>query len=63
MWPKKYKDYPEDELLIKYEVEPGDGIVGCEMHEFNGWGETRHVSKKHSKNVFQRLMERLFGKS
>ena len=38
MWPKNYKDYPLDKKLIKYEVEPGNGIIGCEMHELNGWG-------------------------
>lgn len=43
MWPKEYKDYPIDEPLIKCKVEPGKGIIGCEMHEINGWGIARHV--------------------
>jgi hypothetical protein len=46
MWPKFYKDYPVDCLLIKYPVESGKGIIGCEMHELNGWGELCHVKKK-----------------
>ena len=40
MWPKAYQDYKEDEPLIKEQVEPGKGIIGCEMHEKNGWGQT-----------------------
>lgn len=43
MWPKAYKDYPEDKPLFHYPVEPGRGIIGCEMHELNGWGNTLHV--------------------
>lgn len=46
MWPKFYKDYPVDTLMIQYPVEPGKGIIGCEMHELNGWGELYHVKKK-----------------
>jgi hypothetical protein len=38
MWPKSYKDYPIDTPLIKQQVRPGKGIIGCEMHELNGWG-------------------------
>jgi len=40
MWPKSYKDCPKDKPLIKYEVEPSRGIIGCEMHEINGWGNS-----------------------
>lgn len=50
MWPKVYRDYPVDKPLIKYPVEPGHGIIGCEMHELNGWGNTLHVpSEKYSR--------------
>ena len=42
MWPKSYKDYPKDTPLVKNRVEPGKGIVGCEMSEPNGWGDTFH---------------------
>jgi hypothetical protein len=40
MWPKFYRDYKVDATLIKHQVEPGRGIVGCEMHDLNGWGTT-----------------------
>ncbi len=54
MWPKSYKDYKKDEDLIKYQVEPNHGIVGCEMHELNGWGSTLHIPrKKRRKNLFE----------
>lgn len=43
MWPKKYLDYPIDKPLIKQRVEPGKGIIGCEMHELNGWGASYHI--------------------
>ncbi len=55
MWPKKYKDYPEDAPLIKEPVETGKGIVGVEMHEVNGWSETLHTPKKRKKGLFHRL--------
>lgn len=42
MWPKAYRDYPQDLNLIKQKVEPGKGIIGCEMHDLNGWGEAWH---------------------
>lgn len=44
MWPKKYADYPVDESLVNQPVEPGKGIVGCEMHDRNGWGETDQIT-------------------
>lgn len=46
MWPKEYRDYKKDEPLVKNRVEPSKGIVGCEMHERNGWGNT-FQKKKH----------------
>lgn len=49
MWPKIYKDYPVDSALKKQKVEPGKGIIGCEMHELNGWGATYHVPSKRKK--------------
>jgi len=38
MWYRYFKDYPPDSPLIQEEVSPGHGIIGCEMHELNGWG-------------------------
>lgn len=43
MWPKSYRDYKTDKSLVKYQVEPSHGIIGCEMHEINGWGNTLHI--------------------
>lgn len=43
MWPKAYRDYEIDKPLIKSQVEPGHGIVGCEMHDLNGWGNSLHI--------------------
>lgn len=46
MWFKEYRDYPIDAPVIKEPVEPGKGIVGCQMHEINGWGNTLDFSSK-----------------
>lgn len=43
MWPKFYRDYPVDTPMIQDPVEPSHGIIGCEMHEINGWGNTLHL--------------------
>ena len=40
MWPKFYRDYKVDTTLKQQQVESGKGIVGCEMHDLNGWGTT-----------------------
>lgn len=40
MWFREYRDYPIDTPIIKEPVEPGKGIIGCQMHEINGWGNT-----------------------
>ena len=44
MWFKHYRDYKIDRPLIKEEVEPSHGIIGCEMHDLNGWGTQHHIS-------------------
>lgn len=50
MWQKSYRDYKKDEPLVHERVESGRGIIGCEMHELNGWGETWHICPGKSKN-------------
>lgn len=62
MWPKNYKDYPKDTPLKKNRVEPMKGIVGCEMHESNGWGDTYDVSRKKRKGIFLKLLEKFISK-
>lgn len=46
MWPKHYRDYKEDEPNVKYQIEPGKGIIGCEMHDLNGWGNSLQLSSE-----------------
>ncbi|GAB4236670.1 MAG: hypothetical protein Tsb0021_16430 [Chlamydiales bacterium] len=58
MWPKKYRDYPEDTPLIKEQIEPNEGK--CEMHELNGWQESLHVPRR-SENFIYRFLRDLFG--
>lgn len=60
MWPKKYEDYPEDTPLVKEQIDSGKGIIGCEMHDLNGWGGTFHRHRK-KKSGLRRFLERIFG--
>lgn len=52
MWYREYKDYPPDTPLIHEKVEPSKGIIGCEMHELNGWGTSWHQPKKAPRKGF-----------
>ena len=61
MWPKQYKDYEVDKPLIKDQVESGHGIIGCEMHDLNGWGQEIHVHRKKKKSVIAKILAYLFG--
>ncbi|KAF3362854.1 Uncharacterized protein PHSC3_000596 [Chlamydiales bacterium STE3] len=49
MWYREFKDYPPDSPLLHKKVEPGHGIIGCEMHELNGWGISLHQVRKRKK--------------
>lgn len=61
MWPKQYKDYKPDEPLIKRRVEQSKGIIGCEMHEINGWGNSYHQKpKKKKKGIITLFLEAIF---
>jgi len=63
MWPKAYRDYEIDTPLIKNQVQPGKGIIGCEMHDLNGWGGTQHVPVKKKKiGFFRTIINAIFGK-
>lgn len=62
MWPKQYKDYEIDEPLVKESVESGKGIIGCEMRELNGWGNTLHHPKKIKRGFLGNLFMQLFGR-
>jgi len=39
MWEKQYRDYPVDKPLIRKPIKSNDGLIGCEMHEPNGWND------------------------
>ena len=56
MWFKEYRDYPIDRPLIKEQVEPGDGIIGCEMHDLNGWGSEMHQIRSRKKGWWSKLV-------
>lgn len=56
MWLKEYRDYPIDRPLIKEQVESNKGIIGCEMHELNGWGTHLHQMKRKKKGVWAKLI-------
>ena len=58
MWPVEYENYPCDEPLIGEQVEPGKEIIGCEMHEVNGYGLTDHRYRR-KPNFFYRLFHAL----
>ncbi|MFT4552910.1 MAG: hypothetical protein ACI9S8_001542 [Chlamydiales bacterium] len=61
MWYNSYKDCPPDEPLFKNQVEPNKGIIGCEMHERNGWGEKQHIPSHKAKGNLATLWSFLFG--
>ena len=62
MWPKSYKDYPKDETLKKEQVSSGKGIVGCEMHDLNGWGSSLHQPRPKKRGLMYHLLEKIFGR-
>jgi hypothetical protein len=62
MWFREYRDYRIDRPLIKEKVEPGKGIIGCEMHDLNGWGLNHHKTGKRKKSLWSRLMTYWFNK-
>ena len=45
MWWKENKDYRYDKPLKRHTVETGKGIVGCEMNDIHGYGNTMHRSQ------------------
>lgn len=60
MWKNTYKDYKPDENWIQEKVEPGHGIVGCEMHELNGWGNNLHIHPLKKKGVIRTFLDLIF---
>lgn len=60
MWFKEYRDYPIDKPLIKEQVESGEGIIGCEMHDLNGWGNELHQMKPRKKGLLAKMIAYFF---
>lgn len=60
MWFKQYRDYKTDKPLIKEQVEPGRGIIGCEMHDLNGWGNSIHQPKSQKRGFLGTFIAHLF---
>lgn len=60
MWDYKYKKKPKDKKLNSEEVESGKGIIGCEMHELNGWGEEQHQYKREGGGLLRSLFSFFF---
>ena len=56
MWFKEYRDYKIDQPLIKDTVESGHGIVGCEMHELNGWGTNHPIKRPRKEGLLKKMM-------
>lgn len=61
MWYKEYRDYPPDSPLKKERVTQGKGLIGCEMHEYNGWGHTYHETPPKKPGVIATLLQQLFS--
>lgn len=59
MWPKSYRDYRKDKECIKYPIETGKAIKGCEMHEFYGWGTSYQQKCESKKGILRRLIDKL----
>lgn len=63
MWPKNYKDYPIDEPLVREQIQTGKGIIGCEMHDLNGWGDLIHRPRyRPHRGLFATLLQTIFYK-
>jgi len=61
MWFKEYRDYKTDKPLIKEQVSPSHGIIGCEMHDLNGWGIQHQKAKPKKPGLFRLLWDSLMG--
>jgi len=60
MYRYRYRDYKLDRKLKDNQVEPGEGIVGCEMHDVNGWNE-RWLPPKRARGFLSAFFSALFN--
>lgn len=63
MWKNTYKDYRPDEAWVKEKLEAGRGMVGCEMHETNGWGDQHHTPRPKKRGFLSTLFHALLRRS
>lgn len=61
MWDRDYRDYKRDKTLKKQQVEPSKGLIGCEMHDINGWGNTLQHPKKKKRGFLGSMIVHLFS--
>lgn len=62
MWYREYRDYKPDKPIIRQQVEPGKGIIGCEMHDLFGWGTHLHIPlHKKKRGLLATLLIHVFG--
>lgn len=62
MWWKEYRDYPHDRPLKKMKIESGKGIIGCEMHEIHGYGESFHNTRVHKREGLLHSLKKVFSR-
>jgi hypothetical protein len=60
MWKNTYKDYKPDEKFTHKSVEPGKGIIGCEMNETFGWGAQPPPPSQEKIGLLRILLRLLF---
>ncbi len=62
MWRTRYKDYSPDSKGQKKERITGKEIIGCEMNEHYGWGES-HPIEEAKPSLVKKWLRRIFKKS
>jgi hypothetical protein len=62
MWFRAYKNYPIDRPLVQEKVEPLKGIIGCEMHEINGWGDHIHLIPPPKQSLIKKIIYSFLNK-
>ncbi|MCB1136552.1 MAG: hypothetical protein KDK78_09810 [Chlamydiia bacterium] len=61
MWFRDFKDIPNDTPVKRQQVEPGHGIIGCEMHEICGYQQAQHSPPSRKPGVVALFLGWLFG--
>jgi hypothetical protein len=61
MWFSDYQDVPNDGEFKKEKVEPGKGIIGCEMHERCGYQLDLHKDPPRKPGIIAAFLAWIFG--